>query len=223
MLFVSLPIGLHKDVDCESRGVRAPVLLFIMYIQIRRLRTPKSPAAIWHRWINAVFLSLVIVWWRDRRCLQNKIKRGGGGGGLMNLTDDYSQGAVIACQMLIGFDWMWGEIDLTPPRILCARTEQQLHLQSRHRKGSGLYGDGLHEQGRLGCFAGKSQCYYRQVWFACFGCTKSKQGLSNSSIRSPFGRALRCESCLLIFLRKIQMGLRQVVSRESLKLLLHGY
>lgn len=74
----------------------------------------------------------------------------------MNLTDDYSQGAVIACQTLIGFDWMRGEIDLTPPRILCARTEQQPHLQSRHRKDSGLHGDGLHEQGRLGVLRGKA-------------------------------------------------------------------
>lgn len=74
----------------------------------------------------------------------------------MNLTDDYSQGAVIACQTLIGYDWMRGEIDLTPPRILCARTEQQPHLQSRHRKGSGLHGDCLHEQGRLGVLRGKA-------------------------------------------------------------------
>lgn len=114
-----------------------------------------SPAAIWHRWINAVLLSLLIVWWRDRRCLQNKTK---GGEKLMKLTGDYCQGAVIACQKLIDFDWRWGEKDFA---------EQQSHLQSRHRKGSSLPPDCLHKQCRAVRVLGtKRQGYYRQVWFA---------------------------------------------------------
>lgn len=59
----------------------------------------------------------------------------------MNLTDDYCQGAVIACQKLVDFDLTCREIDLA---------EQQPHIQSQVCTGSSLYPDYLHKQGCLG-------------------------------------------------------------------------